>query len=78
MICSSLSNASIWPKPMFSLAGQVIAHEVLKDDADSLPQVERVQLSNVDAVDQYRALGWIVKAAQEFDQGRFAGAVGSH
>src|SRR5439155_5926036 len=30
------------------LAGrQVIAHEVLKDDADSLPQVERVQLANL-------------------------------
>src|SRR5262244_862748 len=57
---------------------QVIAHEILKDDADSLTEVQRIQFSNVDAVDQYHALGWIVKAAQEFDQGCFAGTVGSH
>ena len=61
------------------LAGrQVIAHEILKDHADSLPEVEGVQLSDVDAVDQYRAFGGIVKAAQELDQRCLAGAVGSH
>ena len=60
------------------LAGrQVIAHEVLKDDADSLPQVERVQLANIDAVDQYRALSRIVETTQEFDERRFAGAIGA-
>src|SRR5262245_64277590 len=57
---------------------QVIAHEILKDDTDSLSEVQRVQFSNVDAVDKYLALGWIVKAAQEFNQGRFAGTVGPH
>src|SRR5262245_65982443 len=57
---------------------QVIAHEILKDDADSLSEVQRIQFSYIDAVDKYPALGWIVNAAQEFDQGRFAGTVGAY
>src|SRR5215831_17272258 len=57
---------------------QVIAHEILKDNADYLSEVQRVQFFYVDAVDKYPALGWIVKAAQEFDQGCFAGTVGPH
>ena len=56
----------------------MIAHEILKDDADLLPQVERIELANIDAVDQDRALGRIVEAAQKFDQSRLAGAVMSH
>src|SRR5687768_15445674 len=57
---------------------QMIAHEILKDDADSLPEVERVQLANVNAVDQYSPLGRIVEAGQQFDHSRFARAVGPH
>src|SRR5437870_13673758 len=57
------------------LAGrQVIAHAVLKDDADSLPQVERVQLANIDAVAQYRALSRIVAATPYLDERRLGGA----
>src|SRR5262245_7896752 len=62
----------------FLTGRQVIAHEILKYDADSLSEVQRVQFSYVDAVDKYPALGWIVKAAQEFDQSRFAGTVGAY
>src|SRR5919108_6427252 len=56
----------------------MIADEVLKDDADSLSEVQGVQLANVDPVDQYLALRRIVEAAEELDQRRLAGAVGSH
>jgi hypothetical protein len=56
----------------------VIAHEVLKDHADFLPEIERIELTNVDALDQDVALRGIVEAAQQFDHCGFSRAVVSH
>ncbi len=57
---------------------QVIAHEVLEDDADVGAQREQVVLAQVVAVEQDASLVGIVEARQELHQRGLAGAVLAH
>ena len=45
-------RASIWPTPMFSRGGEMVAHEVLEDHADVRAQVVEVVVAQVVAVEQ--------------------------
>ncbi len=55
--------------------GQVVAHEVLEDDADVAAQRGEVVIAQVAAVEQDPALVRVVEPRQELDQRRLAGAV---
>src|SRR5690348_9885608 len=54
---------------------QMIAHKILEDDADLLAQIERIDLSNIDAVEKNDAFGGIVQPREELDQCGFARAI---
>ena len=55
--------------------GQVIAHEVLEDDADVGAQREEVVFAQVVAVEQDAALVRVVEPREQLDQRGLAGAV---
>ena len=54
---------------------QVIAHEVLEDDADVRAQRDEVVLAQVVAVEQDAALVGVVEAREQLHERRLAGAV---
>ena len=43
----------------------MIAHEVLKNDADLLSELDRIELTNIDAIEQDRAFGRDRRAGSE-------------
>ena len=55
--------------------GQVVAHEVLEDDADVRAKREEVVLAQIVAVEQDAALVRIVEAREQLHERRLAGAV---
>src|SRR5215472_684675 len=52
--------------------------EVLEHDADALPDVGRLHLHDVDAIEEYRLRRHVVEAAEEADQAGLAGARRAH
>src|SRR5262249_11312565 len=57
---------------------QMIAHKILEDHADLLPQIERIDLSYINAVKKNGAFGGIVQPGQELYQRGFSRAVVTH
>ena len=55
--------------------GELVAHEVLEDDAEALVQAGQVVLAQVHAVEQHLPLRRVVQPREQLDQRRLAGAV---
>ncbi len=53
----------------------VVAHEILKDDADFAPPIFQVVFPEVDAVEEDRSGGGVVQTRQKFGDRRLALAV---
>src|SRR5262249_13068996 len=56
----------------------VVAHEILKDDADRAPHLFEVVFAKIDAVKQDAPLARIVQARNELRERRFPGPVLTH
>ena len=63
------------PTPIFSPRREVVAHEILEDDADVAAQLGEVVLAQVEAVEQDAPFGRVVEPRQQLDDGGLAGAV---
>ncbi len=57
---------------------KVVAHEVLKNDADIAAQYTQVVFAQIHAIEQDAAFVRIVETRQKFDERRLAGAVFAH
>ena len=69
------SRASMRPTAILSPAREVVAHEVLEDDAHAAAQLLEVVFAEVVAVEQDAALVRVVEPGQQLHQRRLAGAV---
>ena len=67
-----LSQADVLP------GGQLVAHEVLEDHSHPPAQLGRVELPQVNAVEQDAPLRRVVEAEQQLDERGLAGAIAAH
>ena len=58
--------------------GQLVVHEVLEDHPHLPAQVGRVELPQINAIEQDAPLGRVVEAEQQLDECGLAGTVAAH